>query len=71
MSKSTSARTSRPSPTRQTARETRESSWNVELILKSLHQTGFNKKKTAEMLSMSRATLYHKMDEYVISAEPD
>jgi DNA-binding NtrC family response regulator len=38
-----------------------------DLILKYLQQTGFNKKKTAELLSMSRATLYHKMDAYGIS----
>ena len=37
-----------------------------ELILKTLRETQFNKKRTAEMLSISRATLYKKMEKYGI-----
>ena len=36
------------------------------LLLKTLDETGFNKKKTAGILSMSRATLYNKLEKYGI-----
>ncbi|HZR45993.1 MAG TPA: helix-turn-helix domain-containing protein, partial [Candidatus Manganitrophaceae bacterium] len=35
-----------------------------ELILKVLNQTGWNYKKTAEKLKISRTTLWRKMKEY-------
>ena len=38
------------------------------LILKMLRQTGYNKKKTAEILDMSRRTLYRKLTRYGISS---
>ena len=37
------------------------------LILKMLQKTGYNKKKTAEILDMSRRTLYRKLEKYRIS----
>ena len=40
------------------------------LILKMLEQTDYNKKKTAEILDMSRRTLYRKLEKYGISV-PD
>ncbi len=40
------------------------------LILKILRETNFNKKRAAEILSMSRATLYHKLEKYGIEARP-
>lgn len=36
------------------------------LILKILRETNFNKKQAARILSMSRATLYHKLEKYCI-----
>lgn len=38
------------------------------LIERTLHQCHFNKKRTAEILKMSRKTLYAKIDRYGISA---
>ena len=38
-----------------------------ELIEKTLHQYHYNKKKTAEMLNMSRKTLYSKINRYGIN----
>ncbi len=38
------------------------------LILDMLQKTNFNKKKTAELLNMSRNTLYNKLEKYGISA---
>ncbi len=40
------------------------------LILKILRETNFNKKRAAEILSMSRATLYHKLEKYGIETRP-
>ena len=37
------------------------------LILKTLQKTDYNKKKTAELLNMSRTTLYNKLGKYGIS----
>ncbi|MCP4400437.1 MAG: sigma-54-dependent Fis family transcriptional regulator [bacterium] len=37
------------------------------LIVKTLQKTGYNKKKTAELLNMSRTTLYNKLGKYGIS----
>jgi DNA-binding NtrC family response regulator len=37
------------------------------LILKTLQQTGYNKKKAAELLNMSRKTLYNKLEKYAIN----
>ena len=37
------------------------------LILSTLKQTGYNKKKTAERLKMSRRTLYNKLEKYGIA----
>lgn len=37
------------------------------LILATLQQTHYNKKKTAELLNMSRNTLYHKIEKYGIA----
>jgi DNA-binding NtrC family response regulator len=37
------------------------------LILSTLKQTNYNKKKTAELLNMSRRTLYNKLEKYGIS----
>jgi len=37
------------------------------LILKMLQKTDYNKKKTAELLSMGRKTLYRKLKKYGIS----
>jgi two-component system, NtrC family, response regulator AtoC len=36
------------------------------LILKTLRETNFNKKRAAQILSMSRATLYNKLEKYGI-----
>jgi DNA-binding NtrC family response regulator len=36
------------------------------LILRVLRETDFNKKRAAEILAMSRATLYHKLEKYGI-----
>ncbi len=43
---------------------------NIErnLILDALRKTNYNKKKSAEMLNMSRRTLYNKMEKYGIDA---
>ena len=38
-------------------------------IIKTLKENGYNKKKTAEMLSMNRATLYNKLERYEITIE--
>lgn len=40
------------------------------LIQKILRETNFNKKRAAEILSMSRATLYHKLEKYGIETRP-
>lgn len=40
------------------------------LILRILRETGFNKKRAAEVLSMSRATLYSKLEKYGIGHRP-
>lgn len=37
------------------------------LVVKMLKKTGNNKKKTAELLKMSRKTLYNKLSKYGIS----
>jgi two-component system response regulator HydG len=37
------------------------------LILKMLQKTDYNKKKTAELLNMSRKTLYSRLRKYDIS----
>ncbi len=37
------------------------------LIIKMLQQAGYNKKKAAELLNMSRKTLYNKLEKYGIS----
>jgi two-component system response regulator AtoC len=37
------------------------------LILKMLQQANYNKKKAAELLNMSRNTLYHKLEKYGIA----
>ncbi|HZR47135.1 MAG TPA: sigma 54-interacting transcriptional regulator [Candidatus Manganitrophaceae bacterium] len=41
-----------------------------ELILKVLNQTGWNYKKTAEKLKISRTTLWRKMKEYRLEKDP-
>jgi two-component system response regulator AtoC len=38
-----------------------------ELILSMLHKTEYNKKRAAELLHMSRKTLYNKLEKYEIS----
>ncbi len=38
------------------------------LILEALRKTNYNKKKSAEMLNLSRRTLYNKMEKYGIDA---
>ena len=38
-----------------------------ELILSMLRKTGNNKKRAAELLKISRKTLYNKLDKYEIS----
>lgn len=37
------------------------------LILQTLQKTGYNKKKAAEVLNMSRKTLYNKLEKYAIN----
>ena len=37
------------------------------LILRTLQETGYNKKKSAKMLDMGRRTLYYKMEKYGIA----
>ncbi len=40
------------------------------LILRTLKETGNNKKKAAEVLSISRKTLYNKLKKYEIPQTP-
>ncbi len=40
------------------------------LILKILRETNFNKRRAAQILSMSRATLYNKLEKYGIETRP-
>jgi len=53
--------------------ETSEKSENIrnkmekELILSILQKAEYNKKRAAELLNMSRKTLYNKLDKYGIS----
>jgi transcriptional regulator with PAS, ATPase and Fis domain len=42
-----------------------------ELILKVLKQTGWNYKKTAERLKLSRTTLWRKVKEYAMEKPPN
>jgi len=51
---------------RQAGSENIRENMEIKLIISMLRKTNYNKKKTAELLNMSRRTLYNKLEKYRI-----